>query len=513
MQENGRQRAAKIDRMYHAAFDRFIYRKRWMGFLGLLVGLAYSAWMLMSPTGALHVTTGELSQPHYAWNKTGCDNCHLPNIPIRKDAWGGELVTNIAMNNSKCNGNCHAVTGHFESKTLPGVLESESCSTCHREHLGFDRSLVDVADSDCSRCHANIASVSIQSAAGSGGAKDAVNNFSKENGHPDFASLKEPDPGTIRFSHVQHMRPGQPKSPGGADAKQLDMLPERFRTLYQNRIDADQFIQLTCSDCHSRDVELKGYEGLELANASPSAAIQSSSHMLYKPIEFDKHCAACHDLDGIPHGLDRTQMKQAIDAVIPVKSLEFLKTRYKTSEVDAIADGKISNEMKEEIAAREARLKAMQGDGGTTCIKCHQKSDDPNLLVAPSNLKKQWLRDASFTHGAHLMVSCNECHPGAYDKSNAIFDWEKEGNTQSQDEASRVMILGIAKCRECHIQDPAERSRLFGSEKHVASANCVGCHRYHSDPPRTLPSAGTAASRATASFSEVHQFLASESSP
>ena len=355
--------------------------------------------------------------------------------------------------------------------------------------------------------------MSIQPATGNGVAKEAVNNFSKENGHPEFASLKEIDPGTIRFSHVQHMRPGQPKSPGGAEAKQLEMLPERFRTLYQDRIDPDQLIQLTCSNCHSRDVDLKGYEGLELANASPSAAIQSSSHMLYKPVEFDKHCAACHDLDGIPHGLDRIQMKQAIDEVIPVKSLEFLKTRYNASDVDTLADGKMSKEMQEEIAAREARLKAMQGDGGTTCIKCHQKSDDPKLLVAPSNLKKQWLRDASFTHGAHLMVSCKECHPGAYDKSNDVFDWEKEGNTKSQDEASLVMILGIAKCRSCHIQDPVERSRLFGTVKHVASANCADCHRYHSDGPKELPSTTTATSRAAVSLSEVHQFLASETSP
>jgi|GEM_PF-754000 len=513
MQENGRQRAAKIDRSYHAAFDRFIYRKRWMGFLGLIVGLAYSAWVLMSPSGALHVTTGDLSQPHFAWNKTGCENCHLPNIPIRKDAWGGELITNISQNNSKCNGSCHAVTGHFESKTVQGVLASESCSTCHREHLGFDRSLVEVSDSDCSRCHANLASVTIPIQSGNVIAKEPVTNFSKEKGHPEFASLKEPDPGTIRFSHVQHMRPGQPKSPGGGDAKRLEMLPERFRETYKNRVNAEQLIQLTCSDCHSRDVELKGYEGLELASVAPSAAIQSSSHMLYKPIEFDKHCAACHDLDGIPHGLDRAQTTQAINEVIPVRSLDFLKSRYKASDVAAIAEGKMSIEMEEELSARENRLQAVLNDGGTTCLKCHQKSVDPKLITAPSNLNKQWLRDASFTHGAHLMVSCKECHQGAHDKSNDVFDWEKDGNTKSEDEASKVMILGIAKCRTCHIQNAEKRSRLFGEQKHVASANCADCHRYHSDPPKSLPSADRSAPSASISLSEIQPFLANETSP
>lgn len=499
MQENGRQRAAKIDRLYHAAFDRFIYRKRWMSFLGLVVGLAYSAWMFSS-NGALHVTTGELSQPHFAWNKTGCENCHLPNIPIRKDAWGGELIANIAKNNNKCNGKCHAVTGHFESKTNEAALEAESCSTCHREHLGFDRSLVEVSDSDCSRCHANMASVAINTRG-----KVPVRNFSKSEGHPEFASLNA-DPGTIRFSHIQHMRPGQPKAPGGADAKRLEMLPERFRTRYQDSIDSNNLIHLACNDCHSRDVELKGYEGLESANSAPIAAIQSSSHMLYKPVEFEKHCAACHDLDGIPHGLDRTQTKQAIDEAIPLKTLEFLKTRYKATEVESIADGKISKEMEEEIKAREMRLKAVLEDGTTTCHKCHQKSEEPNSIVAPSNLKKKWLYDASFTHGAHLMVSCKECHVEAYATSKDVFDWER--NENSKRESNQVMIAGIKKCRECHIQEAEARSLSFGKEKHVASANCVDCHRYHSDPPKTSASAGR-----VASLSEVQRFLAIETSP
>ena len=342
-------------------------------------------------------------------------------------------------------------------------------------------------------------------------AEEPVTNFSKEKGHPEFASLKKPDPGTIRFSHVQHMRPGQPKSPGGGDAKRLEMLPERYRGQYKDRVDGERLLQLTCRDCHSRDVELKGYEGLELTGAAPSAAIQSSSHMLYKPIEFDKHCVACHDLDGIPHGLDRAQTTQAINEVIPVRLLDFLKSRDQASDVVSIAEGKLPKEMKEELLAREERLKAVLHDGGTTCLKCHQKSDDDNRMVASSNLKEQWLRDASFTHGAHLMVSCKECHQGAYEKSDDVFDWEK--NTKSEEEASRVMILGIAKCRTCHIQNAEERSRLFGEQKHVASADCADCHRYHSDPPKSLPSAVRSAPSASITLSEIHPFLANETSP
>ena len=502
MQENGRQRAAKIDRSYHAAFDRFLYRKRWMGILGLVVGVAYSAWMFSS-NGALHVATGDLSQPHFAWNKTGCENCHVPNVPIRKDAWGGERVENIALNNKRCNGTCHEVTGHFESQTKSEIVAKESCSTCHREHLGFDRSLVEVADMDCSRCHANLPAVALTSEN-----KKPVTNFSTIEGHPPFASLRN-DPGTIRFSHIQHMRPGQPKAPGGAEEKKLEMLPERFRTRYKNRIDDRNLIQLICSDCHSRDVELKGHEELELADEksllSTSIAVQSSSHMLYKPIEFEKHCAACHDLDGVPHGLDRSQTSRAIDELNPVKLLEFLKNLNPEFDSEALTQSAMSIEREEEMIGTKMRLKALLSDHGT-CLKCHQKSVEANSIVAPSDLKKKWLREASFTHAAHLMVSCKDCHAGAYATSDSVFDWER--NKNSEIESRAVIIPGIPKCRECHIQDAEERSRSFGKGKHLALANCADCHRYHSDPPKISTSAGAAAS-----LSDVHRFLANETSP
>lgn len=484
MQENGRQRAAKIDRSYHAAFDPFVYRKRWMSVLGLVVALAYSAWMF-SETGALHVTTGDLSQPHYAWNQTGCEQCHVPNVPIRKDAWRGDDAKNIAINNQKCNGQCHAVTGHFEHLTRPEILSTQSCSTCHREHLGFNRSLVDVADSECARCHANLAEAALHPKG-----QKPVSNFSKQgDGHPEFASLKS-DPGTIRFSHVQHMRPGQPKSLDGADAKQPEMIPAKFRDRYR-RVSADNLIQLSCSDCHARDVPLQGYDGLERpqgdANNASALAVQSTAHKLYLPIEFEKHCAACHDLDGIPHGLNRDQTNRSIQSLIPVKLLEYLKDRNPKLAPNSLAQNAMTKEYQEEIEGHELRLKAVLSDD-SACLKCHQTGDNPASIVAPSNLKKKWFQDASFTHGSHLMVGCRECHATPYAETGDVFDVSLPGNQKSSDEASHVMIPGIEKCRECHIQSPKERSQLFSKEKPVASADCVDCHRYHSDAPRQAPS-------------------------
>ncbi len=455
-----------------------------MGILGLVVGVACSAWMFSS-NGAIHQTTGELSQPHFGWNKTGCENCHLLNVPIRKDAFGGDDIRNISRNNQKCNGTCHAVTDHFASETKKEVQETESCSTCHREHLGFDHSLVEVPDSNCSRCHVNMNAIST---ADRGKKAQQVNNFSEPNGHPPFIGLEQ-DPGTILFSHIQHLRLGQPKMPKGLDAKRLNMLPERFQPFYKNKDnhDLNQLIQLTCSSCHSRDVELKGYESLELPESNPIAAVQSSTHMLFRPIEFEKHCVACHELDGVPHGLKRTQTQQVIESL-----LQFRKQPA----------------TEEQIEAREKRLRAvLEYNSINMCKKCHQlePDSDSRSIVKPSNLKTKWLGDASFTHGAHLMVKCKDCHAEAYQSSDELFD--SSINDRSMAESSQVMIAGIDKCRECHIQNSAKRSMSFGTNKQVASADCIDCHRYHVDPPKSITA------NITTSLSEVQRFLAIEASP
>jgi len=463
---SGKQRAQKIDRRYHASPDPFVIRKRWFGLFGLLLAIGYSSW-LFSSKGVLNISTGELSQAHFAWNKSGCEKCHVEYLPIRKDSFGGDAHDAIAKNNRTCNSACHAVTGHYEAQSIPDGLASQSCSDCHHEHLGFHRSLVDIADRDCSRCHSKMESI----------AKDKtlakVVNFSRTDGHPVFSFEKLPnDPGTIKFSHTQHLRPGQPKTPGDKTEKHLENIDERYRRQYEGSLDENQLILLRCADCHQRDVEISGYERLESSALGETAPVRSNSHMLYKPIEFEKHCIACHDLGGVEHGLDRNQTGKAIDHLLPVSQVEFFKKKSKSGDSLSI----------EEIKDRELRLQSMLASKTDGCIKCHRMIQDPSSisLVEPSNLKKRWLKDATFTHGAHLMVACIDCHKDAYTQSgNAV---------NSEVEALKIMIPGIEKCRECHIQDAETRGQNFRINKHVGSADCVDCHRYHTDPPKPLPS-------------------------
>lgn len=448
MPVTGKQRAQKIDPHYFAKKDPWILRKRRMGWIALLIGLLSLGWLL-SPKGRSHINTGTLSRVHQPWNEEGCEECHTSQVPIRSDAWRGAHPEFVAMNNQACS-KCHPVGGHKEALTRKELLASEACSICHREHLGLNHDLSDVADHQCSRCHANIANV-VERAAGS---EPNISNFSTQ--HPAFPfEMKSSDPGTIKFSHVQHLRPGQPKTPGDATAMKRERLPTKDRDRYQ--VDPlSQLVTLNCSDCHEPDSAE--------ANGDPDFKV-------FRPVNFESHCSACHGLDDIPHGLNRPQTEQAIADQLPLELLEHFRHRGDVSQIDP-----------SEVQEKEMRLRALLSSKTEGCAKCHAVTSSPDSIVEPSGVPKRWLLDGTFVHGAHRMVDCNVCHAAAAHKDDSTVDSEKE--------ADRIMIAGIENCRECHIQDAKKRMERSISQAHVASANCIDCHRYHVDPVSPLPTVG-----------------------
>lgn len=461
----GKQRAQRISRSYHGRPDPNIAWKRRLGVAGLAAGCLYAAWVL-SGFGTQQVSTGELSQAHYHLNENGCDQCHVPYRTIRFDSLWGTDKEIVQVNNSACNGACHKVSDHFASRTQPQVLERETCSRCHQEHLGKHRSLLDIADSDCNRCHSDLGSSSTS-------AKErfvVASNFSTEHPNLSFEKLAE-DPGTILFSHIQHMRPGQPKSPGDMTAKKLMDLPAEFRAKYEARANAQGLLQLRCSDCHERDVPVAGMDELELPDVTLDAskqAIQSSSHMLYKPVDYEKHCIACHSLNEVPHGLNREQTVKAIRQRTPALSVE--NVRDSDTHGGKEGDAKLIELSRERIE----RLEVLEKHFDDACKKCHILAPPQSSeVVLPSAVPTRWMADAVFTHGKHLMVSCKECHAAAYAESERAVD--------SRVEANQIMIGGLEMCRKCHIQDTERRTQAFAQEPHVASADCVDCHRYHVD--------------------------------
>lgn len=472
MKQTGKQLAGRIDRSYYQHLDPYVRFKRNAGLIGLSIGVLYSCWAFTG-WGSPQISSGDLSHAHAAWNESGCENCHLPNTPIRPDAWGGRNTKNVALNNEQCNTKCHSVTSHFANRTNPKTLEQESCTECHREHLGKAFQLVDLADQSCSRCHEKLdrfVSASVQNHDGK------AYSFSKHDGHPEFRVLKQTDPGTIQFSHIQHLRPGQPKSLGDETSKLFRNVEAKFREQYSHNhaIDLSQLIQLRCDDCHEPDVPMTGFETLSFeSGADGKTNLPTNEHRLYKPVRFDKHCVACHDLDGISHGLNREQMASAVEKLIPLRQLEFLKQRG----VDQTNLSEKNVDL-DDLAERELRLRQLLNDK-SRCSKCHElASHTSTQIVEASQIPRQWFTNANFPHGAHLHFACKMCHPAAFETSN--------GKIDSTIESNQVMIEGIESCRVCHIQDAHNRAKEFANgTAQVATADCVDCHRYHVDPPTT----------------------------
>ena len=465
----GKQRAQRISRSYHRLPDPNIAWKRWMGMIGLGLGVAYAAWSFTVP-GQRQISAGELSQSHAHLSESGCEKCHLPYQPIRFDALWGNDVDNIQRNKNACNGACHKVTEHHASRTKPEILTRESCSRCHQEHLGKNHDLLDVSDANCSRCHCDL----------SGSSTSRIDrlaiatNFSNQ--HPKFTfETQGEDPGTLLFSHIQHMRPGQPKTPGDATAKKLANLKPEDRAKYRQRVDDVGLIQLTCSDCHERDVPVAGGEAMESRNFNriTNVAIPSSSHRLYAPIDFEKHCAACHSLNDMPHGLNRSQTIDALQQRLSAVSVDDAQRLLADPSV-------LSTKMKELIQDRKDRGSVFESNVSDTCRKCHilASQESPDIVMANQG-RTRWLNDATFTHGKHLMMGCIDCHAQAYDQSPAAVD--------SLTEARTIMISGLESCRACHISDTALRANTHATNPHTASANCIDCHRYHVDPPQAYP--------------------------
>ncbi len=426
----GKQRAQKIDPKYHTRRDSFLNWKRWLGFIGLTLGLGYSGW-LVSDQGKAHVSTGPLSRAHHAWNDTGCDHCHTPYLPIRLDSLWGSAHATIAKNNQKCNGSCHSLPGHFVDATLPDIAAGVSCSQCHREHLGFDRNLVEVPDSDCAQCHKSLERVAKTTPK----VHPVASHFNDAHPVAGFESLTK-DPGTIKFSHVQHMRPGQPRTPGDATAKRLENLPAQYRDRYAPLVDSDGWIQLQCADCHDPIVQ---------------------------NVQFENHCVACHSLDGIPHGLNRQLTLDAIASQLPSDLFQYFKNRKGEQAID---EG--------EIREREIRLQSLASSQTEGCMKCHLPAPEAsNAMVQSSQVPARWMPKANFSHDDHRMASCQSCHPQPFEESTSSVD--------SLLEADRIMIRGIEHCRTCHVEDPVKRAQQFASNPHVATANCVDCHSYHAD--------------------------------
>lgn len=542
-----RDQASRIERDYYRRTSPLAGTRRWLGLAALLSGVAWCGWAAVDTRR--HVSPGPLTAVHATWDHD-CSACHAPLTPI-VDAtfWSNERSR--AAGDAKCLP-CHRVAGHHEREI---AAEVGSCGSCHSDHRGRSADITRVSNRTCTDCHADLAAHRTATADTPPLAPEAawrIEGFDNRR-HPPFASLRE-DPGTLIFTHGRHMLPGQylgaaptdtdASAPAGALPRSRPLayadLPEADRDRYLPAgAPLDAPVQLSCASCHEFGTDLAAGDarqvGGRLAGASPGAYAL--------PVDFQRHCAACHPLpfeglpvgaapgtaagpqDGadddavlasvgtaaavVPHGLDAAALRRFLEqtylargvAADPAALLEPVVPRPLPA---AAAEGP-------EVVTVDAAIRE-KVDGARRfvrgqCGKCHALEDvavgadaAPWFRAVPVRVPEVWLTKARFDHQAHRQYECRACHGAAYPDRAASGraavpgDAAVHGRTAAVHESDLVLIEGRESCVECHApsRHDAETGRRVGGARH----DCVECHGYHdrgghaaSWPQRTAPAA------------------------
>jgi hypothetical protein len=313
---------------------------------------------------------------------------------------------------------CHDGPIHHTDQTF-----TPSCSNCHVEHQGSLR-LASTADRACTQCHADLKTTH-------GSAKFVSNIRAFDSSHPEFAVLRpgSSDPGTVKFNHQVHLKDDL-RGPNGT-------------------------VRLKCADCHQ-------------------ASRTSSDRSYMEPVNYDKHCAACHSLqfdrrfsESAPHKEPKVVydfVSQKLTAYIAAHPAEIPLVDEPDKRLPSRPPQPPAHNAAEWVQQRmvDAQLLLWR----KSCKECHGLSYPDGMealpIVAKSAITTRWLPHAEFDHQAHQMVQCASCH----------------ANAPESRETSDVLIPGVQSCQQCH-----------RSGKDAAEARCFECHTYH-DWSKEKPVAG-----------------------
>ena len=453
----GKQRAARIPLDYFKHPTVLDWGRGWWALaIAALVALGWAAsgW-LMSGQGQTYYSRGPVAAVHATWDND-CMACHTAFTPLSGDAYAKHFVSDAHAMNQKCEA-CHAGPPHHAEAT-PEL----ACAACHHDHRGCDASLVRLADSDCTRCHADLTN----HMAGKPTVDAKVTAFTVAQ-HPEFRALKDnaKDPGNLKFNHARHMQ---------ADLK------------------------LDCGSCHhldAGDAVVKRGQLTDLPAAAVLPARATGANFL--PINYETDCKSCHPLtfepkgQSLPHRLQPTQVDQylenfytaqylkgnqeAFETFVPLRPLPGKLPEGTSAKVRDVVQGKV------QTAERYVWSKA-------TCEECHvvERGDEAKVKsILPTNVPDVWFKSALFDHSAHRAVTCQSCH----------------GNANASTTNADVLLPGVSTCLQCH----APRSTAGGVAKGGARSDCTECHRYHNGGE---PFAGIGAkNRAPSHPGSIEEFL------
>lgn len=522
-----RQQASRIQRDYYRRTAPLAGTRRWLSLAALVAGGGWCAWAAVD--AARHVSPGPLTAVHASWDHD-CNACHVPFTPITDATFWSDDASRAA-GDAKCLP-CHRVAGHHQREI---TAEVGSCGSCHSDHRGRTADITRVADRTCTACHADLAAhrtAAADSPPLSAEAAWRIEGFDNQR-HPPFASLRE-DPGTLVFTHGRHMLAGQylgaaadaaSAAADGTAARSRPLtyadLPEADRDRYRPaNTPLDAPVQLSCASCHEFGTGLAAGDARQvgglLAGASPGAYAL--------PVDFQRHCAACHplpfeglprdtaadpaidaasrastgssagaarasaggDATVVPHGLDAAALRRFLEQTYlargvtadPAALLEPVVPRPLPAAAPAAAPAvALGAAIRGKVAGARRFVRGQ-------CGKCHALEDvavgadaAPWFRALPTRVPEVWLTKARFDHQAHRQYDCRACHEAAYPDRAADALVAARTGAAAMHESDLVLIAGRESCVECHA--PARLDQETGRRVGGARHDCVECHGYH----------------------------------
>lgn len=408
---------------------------------------------------AIPYSSGPLSSVHSFTGKQ-CNTCHAPliNAGVVKVGFRKHVSDDACLS-------CHQAPLHQAMQTF-----TPTCGSCHVEHIGSPH-LQQTADQTCVQCHGDLKVKS-----GQPRYQTAIYNFNSQ--HPEFAPLRDDyrDPGTIKLNHFVHLRAGLL----GPHAQ-----PVQLECQDCHRTPADQGTPWKYGEARVMNTALDSSAGDPHNPDMPAEPIHPGAGRAYMAAPtYASACQSCHALqfdshfsESVPH--DRPEI---VHAFVVKKLTDYIQQHPQALHEQIrparmIFAGKISREGQQAVVARTpAEWVKLRTDDAENllwhkaCIQCHTlnykgtaQTAEATPEVAPANIKPVWLKNAVFSHYAHVSIQCESCHAKA----------------PTSQETADVLIPSIKTCQSCHNGQPTN----FGK----AQNGCFLCHQYHNWNERSQP--------------------------
>jgi hypothetical protein len=345
---------------------------------------------------------GPMSPAHATFGDR-CAVCHEPFASVRDDA---------------CL-KCHETRVHSAFE-----VHTPRCASCHPEHRHTAR-LLAVDNASCVDCHGRL-----ETKRSTPVIEPAVAAFAA---HPPFTPLRAGriDRAAVRFNHRIHLtsdKIAKADTLSCASCHQVNGAGARMRPIR---------FEPHCQRCHKQEVQ--GPTGsLEAVHKSPDAVRADLIAQL--------SVVGIRDAEAIFAPPARPLPGVRAAPIDESRALQQYQERW-LERLETV----LYKPLDEPAGSPPPRLL----ESNKHCFLCHIQGDETEgqPAIAKTRIPKRWLPRADFSHRAHELMACTECHASA----------------ETSQRTSDINLPAKERCLRCHV-DEATAS---------AGSACVLCHLYH----------------------------------